>query len=69
MTYIRCMILITTVLLCIRSAYTQNDIVKGTVFYDTNRNLKPDPGEKGIEGILVSNQLEVVKTDRNGRYR
>jgi C terminal of Calcineurin-like phosphoesterase/N terminal of Calcineurin-like phosphoesterase/Calcineurin-like phosphoesterase len=42
--------------------------VKGTVFHDQNRNLQLDAGEKGIPGVLVSNQKEVVKTDEQGRY-
>lgn len=42
--------------------------VKGIVFEDTNRNLKLDPNEKGIPGVLVSDQLNVVKTDSKGQY-
>jgi hypothetical protein len=42
--------------------------VKGIVFNDQNRNLQLDAGEKGIPGVLVSNQREVVKTDDQGRY-
>jgi hypothetical protein len=43
--------------------------VKGRVFEDSNQNLKFDVGERGIAGVLVSNQLEVVPTDENGNYR
>lgn len=42
--------------------------VSGIVFLDANRNLKLDEGEQGIPDVLVSNQRDVVKTDRNGRY-
>jgi hypothetical protein len=49
------------------SAFTQN-IIKGTVFEDSNRNLKLDSSEKGVAGVLVSNQIEVVKTDAHGKY-
>jgi len=43
--------------------------IKGTVFYDINKNFKLDEGEPGIPNVLVSNQREVVKTDVNGRYK
>lgn len=43
--------------------------VQGVVFEDANRNARLDGNEKGIPGILVSNQLEVVRTDNDGRYR
>jgi hypothetical protein len=56
-----------TALIANSSAFTQNTI-KGTVFEDSNRNLKFNPGEKGVEGILVSNQIEVVTTDADGKY-
>ncbi|MDZ7342135.1 MAG: calcineurin-like phosphoesterase family protein [candidate division KSB1 bacterium] len=43
--------------------------VRGRVFEDANQNFKFDAGERGIPGVLVSNQLEVVRTDENGNYR
>ncbi|RJP34144.1 MAG: metallophosphoesterase [Candidatus Omnitrophota bacterium] len=46
-----------------------NDTMNGIVFEDSNRNLRMDPGEKGIPDILVSNQIDVVATDENGQYR
>lgn len=42
--------------------------VTGIVFEDVNGNGIRDEGEKGVAGVLVSNQREVVKTDRDGRY-
>jgi len=42
---------------------------KGIVFEDTNHNGVFDNGEKGIPNVLVSNQLEVVKTDENGHFQ
>lgn len=44
------------------------DEIKGKVFNDTNKNLQLDPGEKGIPGVMVSNQKEVVLTDQEGNY-
>jgi 3',5'-cyclic AMP phosphodiesterase CpdA len=41
---------------------------KGTVFEDANGNSKFDAGEKGVPGVLVSNQREVVQTDAAGKY-
>ncbi len=43
--------------------------VKGTVFEDTNNNGLLDKGEKGIPGVAVSNQMQVVQTDGQGRYK
>ena len=43
-------------------------LVSGTVFEDLNRNGIMETGEKGITGVLVSNQRDVVKTDKNGKY-
>ncbi|NQU86478.1 MAG: calcineurin-like phosphoesterase C-terminal domain-containing protein [Mariniphaga sp.] len=51
------------------SLYSQNvEIAKGKVFSDVNKNGIYDQGEPGIAGVLVSNQLDVVKTDANGNY-
>jgi len=41
---------------------------KGIVFEDTDNNGLLDKGEKGIPGVVVSNQCEVVRTDENGRF-
>ncbi len=43
--------------------------VGGVVFEDRNRNGVHDEGEEGIGGVLVSNQIDVVRTDAKGRYR
>ncbi len=48
---------------------SQARTVKGIVFHDLNKNLKLDDGEPGIPGVLVSNQQDVVKTDKNGEYK
>ena len=41
---------------------------RGTVFLDTDRDSRLDPGEKGIPGVMVSNGREVVVTDADGAY-
>lgn len=43
--------------------------IGGIVYEDTNRNSQWDSGEPGIPGVSVSNQKDVVQTDRKGRYR
>jgi len=43
--------------------------VQGTVFEDRNANGRRDPGEPGMEGVVVSDQVEVVRTDAGGAYR
>ena len=42
--------------------------VIGIVFADSNENGVYDEGEFGIEGVSVSNGLDVVQTDAAGRY-
>ncbi|MBE9583169.1 calcineurin-like phosphoesterase family protein [Mucilaginibacter sp. JRF] len=43
-------------------------MAKGYVFLDANGNGKKDRGEKGIQSISVSNGVNVIKTDKNGKY-
>lgn len=40
----------------------------GRVFDDANRNSRWDAGEAGVPGVSVSNGLQVVQTDAEGRY-
>jgi hypothetical protein len=42
---------------------------KGIVFEDKNLNGKRDPGEPGIPGVKVSNQKDIVITDKNGSWK
>ena len=48
---------------------TAQDYARGVVFEDRNGNLRQDRGERGLRGVSVSNGVEVVQTDRRGRYR
>ena len=43
--------------------------IAGIVFEDLNKNLVLDKGEKGIPGVLVSNQRDVVQTDEEGQFK
>lgn len=44
------------------------EALTGRVFDDANRNSRFDPGEEGVAGVSVSNGLDVVQTDAQGRY-
>ena len=44
------------------------DTLVGRVFDDANKNSRIDGGEAGIPGVSVSNGLDVVQTDAEGRY-
>jgi hypothetical protein len=46
----------------------RRDTVTGVVFHDLNANGRRDGGEAGIADVLVSNGLDVVRTDAAGRY-
>jgi hypothetical protein len=43
--------------------------VSGIVFDDVNGDSRHQPEEPGIPGVLVSNGLDVVATDSQGRYQ
>ena len=47
----------------------QNTLAQGKVYLDANENGSFDPQEKGIEGVKVSNGVDVVKTDSIGIYK
>jgi hypothetical protein len=63
-------ILLTCFIACSLKAYSidKKGNIKGIVFEDANGNMELDPGEKGIPGVLVSNQFDVVSTDSSGNY-
>ncbi|WP_198440105.1 calcineurin-like phosphoesterase C-terminal domain-containing protein [Pareuzebyella sediminis] len=48
--------------------YGQVSTAKGVVYLDNNENGVYDTGEKGIEGVKVTNGLDVVKTNAQGQY-
>lgn len=45
------------------------EIIRGSVYIETNDNNRRDRFEAGIEGVNVSNGCEVVQTDGGGNYR
>ncbi len=46
-----------------------NGTARGVVFEDKNGNGRREPGELGLAGVRVSNQRDVVATDRNGSWQ
>ena len=42
--------------------------VRGIVYLDRDRNGRRDPGEPGLEDVLVTDQDTVVRTDAEGRF-
>lgn len=55
-------------LLLVTPATAQNQVARGFVFEDTNKNRTRDEYERGIPGIRVSNGVEIVKTAADGSY-
>ncbi|MEL7485369.1 MAG: metallophosphoesterase, partial [Planctomycetota bacterium] len=51
------------VLVALAGTATAQDQATGIVFLDTNTNGERDAGERGIEGVAVTNGLDVVRTD------
>ena len=52
----------------ILTAFTAHADYSGRVFADTNANGVLDRGEKPLKGVSVSDGLNVVKTDAEGRF-
>lgn len=50
------------------SALHAQEIAKGSVYLDLNKNGRKDKNEVGLPLVSISNGREVVQTDRNGRY-
>ena len=43
--------------------------IAGTVFVDRNANGRRDPGEAGLPGVVISDQVDVVTSDGSGAFR
>ena len=46
----------------------KKNMAKGAVYHDINGNNTMDNNEPGIPNVYVSNGVEIVKTDKNGKY-
>ena len=49
-------------------AFAETGDAKGVVYNDKNGNALRDAGERGLPGVLVSNGMDIVKTDKKGSY-
>ena len=54
--------------LCALTFSVHADVAVGTVFVDENENGIRDAGESPLSGVRVSNGLDIVVTDNDGRY-
>ena len=54
--------------ICLSISVFSQELVSGIVFLDTNSNRIFDAGEKGINGICVSNGAEVYQTNTDGKW-
>ena len=57
-----------TIALITFTGFAHAQQVGSIVYEDANKNGKKDKREKGIANVLVSNGIEVVPTDKNGKY-
>ena len=46
----------------------EKKVAKGTVYHDINGNMTMNNNEPGIPNVYISNGVEIVKTDKNGKY-
>lgn len=50
------------------SGLATDQIARGVVYLDGNNNQQRDANEQGLSGVMVSNGLEIVRTNDQGRY-
>lgn len=48
--------------------HTHSTQATGIVYEDFNENGQQDPAEPGVKGVRVSNGVDIVRTDKDGRY-
>ncbi len=48
--------------------FSQVDVIEGTVFEDSNNNGHKDKNEIGIQNVVVSDQIVVTTTDKDGNF-
>ena len=67
-TLLRLMLLAASNMIAASPAVAQNAELRGVVYADANANGKRDASERGVSGVIVSNQRDVVVTDSLGRF-
>lgn len=55
-------------LLSLRFSASAEQTVSGIIYQDTNQNNQKDPGESGIPEVAVSNGVDVILSNEDGRY-
>ena len=65
---VRLTLLAASSMLAASHAAAQNAPLHGVVYVDANANGKRDASERGVSGVIVSNQRDVVVTDSLGRF-
>ena len=65
---VRVALLAVSSMLAASRAVAQNAPLHGVVYADANANGKRDASERGVSGVIVSNQRDVVVTDSLGRF-
>jgi hypothetical protein len=61
-------ILLSTVLFVVSNFLLAQETASGFVFEDVNKNGRKERREKGIEGVAVSNGVQVVQSNEKGEY-
>ena len=61
-------LLILALLFTSSHAAEQTQVARGVVYHDANENGMRDASESPLPGVYVSNGLDVVATDKMGRY-
>lgn len=61
--------MVTSLLMAVYCATMAQQLAKGTVYVDDNKNGKRDRKEVGLAGVSVSNGVDVVLTDARGNYQ
>ncbi len=66
----RKLLIVSLLLLAVAALFAQTEkMASGIVFHDLNDNGTKDSNEPGISGVAVSNGVDVVLTDKDGKYQ
>jgi Icc protein len=65
---VRLTLLAASTMLATSPAVAQEATLHGVVYADANANGKQDASERGVSGVIVSNQRDIVATDSLGRF-
>jgi hypothetical protein len=63
------MIILAVAAIDAQGAHAAPTAISGIVFQDANENGRLDAGEQALPGVVLSDGVQVIQTDRWGRYR